>query len=664
MQGTQALSLLDTLGLDRAALPGAGAGTFRPPAGPELITENPATGESLGVVRTATLDDYDAVVAACAARFTEWRLRPAPKRAELVRALGELLREHKTALGEIISFEVGKIRSEGLGEVQEMIDVCDFAVGLSRQLHGLTIASERPGHRMMEQWHPLGPVAAITAFNFPMAVWAWNAAIAAVCGDTVVWKPSPLAPLSSIAVHALCVKAMESADADSVFGLLAGDTEIGKRLADDRRFPLVSFTGSIEAGRSVATKVASRLGRSLLELGGNNGILVLSDADLDLATRAITFGAVGTAGQRCTTTRRVFVEEPVSRALLDRLVRAYRSVKLGDPLRDGVLLGPLISARAVAAYEQAILRATALGGQVLTGGRAVPGSGHFVEPTIILAPDHASFEVAWEETFAPILYVPVDSYEQALRHHNAVPQGLSSAIFTDSSRRGRALPRPRRLRLRHRQREHRHERRRDRRRVRRREGPARPRVRLRRLEEQHAPPDLHGELLGARRLVVRRSISSRRSSRRMIDSLATSPGVQLDLDGPLPTPHHGSSPGVRPRRRARARTCPVRPAARSAATRPRAALGSGAITYSSTGSWHMASPEKTPVVQLQLPGAPSNPRAAPARRAACSATRCAGWPGSGADQETRRSGSIPSCRRASSVRGSRSRAWLSRRACT
>ncbi|MEZ4314775.1 MAG: aldehyde dehydrogenase family protein [Polyangiaceae bacterium] len=437
MQGTQALSLLDTLGLDRAALPGAGAGTFRPPAGPELITENPATGESLGVVRTATLDDYDAVVAACAARFTEWRLRPAPKRAELVRALGELLREHKAALGEIISFEVGKIRSEGLGEVQEMIDVCDFAVGLSRQLHGLTIASERPGHRMMEQWHPLGPVAAITAFNFPMAVWAWNAAIAAVCGDTVVWKPSPLAPLSSIAVHALCVKAMESADADSVFGLLAGDTEIGKRLADDRRFPLVSFTGSIEAGRSVATKVASRLGRSLLELGGNNGILVLSDADLDLATRAITFGAVGTAGQRCTTTRRVFVEEPVSRALLDRLVRAYRSVKLGDPLRDGVLLGPLISARAVAAYEQAILRATALGGQVLTGGRAVPGSGHFVEPTIILAPDHASFEVAWEETFAPILYVfPVDSYEQALRHHNAVPQGLSSAIFTDSLRAG------------------------------------------------------------------------------------------------------------------------------------------------------------------------------------------------------------------------------------
>jgi aldehyde dehydrogenase (NAD+) len=436
MSGEKALALLESLGLDRTSpLPGAGGASFLLAVGPEIVTDNPATGELLATVRAATTVDYDAVVAEAQARFRDWRTVPAPKRAEVVRALGERLRANKEALGELISLEVGKIRSEGLGEVQEMIDICDFAVGLSRQLHGLVIASERPGHRMIEQWHPLGPVAVVTAFNFPMAVWAWNAMIAAVCGDTVVWKPSPLAPLCALAVHGLCAEVMREHGAGGVFGLAIGGAEMSARMAEDARFPLVSFTGSTAAGRQVAAKVAARLGRSLLELGGNNGIVVLRDADLDLAVRAITFGAVGTAGQRCTTTRRVFVDKAVSGDLTGRLVRAYGTVKSGDPLEAGVLLGPLVSARAVEAFERAVDRARALGGEVLAGGRRVAGRGHFVEPTIVLATDHATFDIAWEETFAPILYVfPVDGYEQAMEQHNAVPQGLSSAIFTDSLR--------------------------------------------------------------------------------------------------------------------------------------------------------------------------------------------------------------------------------------
>jgi aldehyde dehydrogenase (NAD+) len=437
MQGAAALVFLRSLGIDLNAreVPGAGGAELRPPAGPELITINPATEEPLATVRCATLDDYDALLSAAEGRFREWRLRPAPKRAEVVRTLGEMLRANNDALGELISLEVGKIRSEGLGEVQEMIDICDFAVGLSRQLHGLVIASERPGHRMIEQWHPLGPTAVITAFNFPMAVWAWNATLAAICGDVCLWKPSPLAPLCALAVHGLCMQAMREHDAGGVWSVAVAGADLSAKMAEDRRFPLVSFTGSIEAGRTVAAKVAGRLGRSILELGGNNGIVVLGDADLDLAVRAITFGAIGTAGQRCTSTRRVFVEGAISEALVDRLVRAYRTVKIGNPLEDGVLLGPLVTAGAVSAYTAALARAVAQGGKVLVGGNALPGKGHFVEPAIVLGPDHGSFEVAWEETFAPILYVfPVRSYEEALLHHNAVSQGLSSAIFTESLR--------------------------------------------------------------------------------------------------------------------------------------------------------------------------------------------------------------------------------------
>ena len=403
--------------------------------GTSLETRDPTTGQPLGRIRAATRADYDATMEAALGRFAEWRLRPAPVRGELVRHLGELLREHKAPLGELVSLETGKIRAEGLGEVQEMIDICDFAVGLSRQLHGLTIASERPRHRLMEQWHPLGAVGIVTAFNFPVAVWAWNAALAAVCGDVCLWKPSPLTPLVSLAVQALCERAAAEHDAAGVFSLLPGGADAGAFLTGDARVPLVSFTGSIAAGRQVATRVAARLGRALLELGGNNGLIVLDDADLDLAVRAIAFGAVGTAGQRCTSTRRLFVQRGIAPALLERLVAAWRTVQIGDPLQDGVLMGPLISRAAVERFSAAIAAAKAQGGEVRFGGRTLPGPGNFVEPTLVVAPRHDRFPIAWEETFAPILYVfEVADLDEALAAHNAVPQGLSSAIFTNSLR--------------------------------------------------------------------------------------------------------------------------------------------------------------------------------------------------------------------------------------
>jgi aldehyde dehydrogenase (NAD+) len=395
----------------------------------------PTTGTELAAVATATRDDYERVLAGAFERFREWRMRPAPKRGDVVRTFGELLREQKERLGELVSLEMGKIRTEGLGEVQEMIDICDFAVGLSRQLYGLTIASERPRHRMMEQWHPLGPIGVITAFNFPVAVYAWNAAIAAVCGDTVLWKPSPRTPLCSVAVQHLCNQAMDAHDARGVFNLVTGESDVGEWMCDDGRLPLVSFTGSIPVGKKVASRVASRLGRTLLELGGNNAIVVLEDADLDLAVRAITFGAVGTAGQRCTSTRRVFAQRAIARELVDRLAQAYRTVRIGDPLEDGVLMGPLSGERAVAAYESALAQAKAQGGELVCGGGRVDRAGWFVQPAIVRAPAQASFPIAFEETFGPILYVfEVDDLDQAIEAHNAVTQGLSSAIFTDSLR--------------------------------------------------------------------------------------------------------------------------------------------------------------------------------------------------------------------------------------
>jgi aldehyde dehydrogenase (NAD+) len=399
----------------------------------QIVSENPATGTPLGTVAQVTAAEYEAVMAAATAAFARWRELPAPRRGELVRELGDAFRRDKDVLGKLISQETGKILSEGLGEVQEVIDICDFAVGLSRQLYGLSMHSERPQHRMYEQWHPLGPVAVITAFNFPAAVWAWNAMIAAVCGDVVVWKPSPKAPLTALAVHKTVNAVMARHGHAGVLNVIIGGAESGMVMAGDARFPLVSFTGSIAVGRQVAHACAKRLARSLLELGGNNGIVVMDDANLDLAMRAIAFGAAGTAGQRCTSARRLFVQHGIAPQLTERLIAAYQSIRIGDPLDPATLMGPLIDAAAVQRFERAVKTATEQGGTVLHGGQRVARTGFFVEPTLIRS--DRPLPIAEEETFAPILYiVPFATLDEAIALHNAVPQGLSSAIFTDNLR--------------------------------------------------------------------------------------------------------------------------------------------------------------------------------------------------------------------------------------
>jgi aldehyde dehydrogenase (NAD+) len=401
---------------------------------PPITSYNPTTGEAIAQVIPATAESYERVVAAAEAGFANWREWPAPRRGLLVRDLGVAVREVLEPLGELITLEMGKIRAEGIGEVQEMIDICDFATGLARQLYGLSMHSERPKHRMYEQWHPLGPIGVITAFNFPVAVWSWNAAIAAVCGDTVVWKPSELTPLTAVALQHIANGVMADYGVGGVFNLAAGGPDVGRLLAGDARLPLVSFTGSTQVGRNVAQTVAARLGRTILELGGNNAIVVAADADLDLATRAILFGAVGTAGQRCTSTRRVIVQRAVAGELAERLTRAYAQTPVGDPLAEGTLLGPLVSEAAVTRMTAAVRQAESEGGEVLTGGHALPDAGpQFVAPTIIRMP--AQTEIVGRETFAPILYLlEYDTLDEAIRLHNDVPQGLSSAIFTDSLR--------------------------------------------------------------------------------------------------------------------------------------------------------------------------------------------------------------------------------------
>jgi aldehyde dehydrogenase (NAD+) len=410
-------------------------GWIREPHASPIVSTDPATGRELARVLSTSDDAYDAVAQAAAAAFATWRERPAPKRGDLVRDLGSALREFKEPLGDLVTIEMGKIRAEGHGEVQEMIDICDFAVGLSRQLYGLTLASERPGHRMMEQWHPLGPVGVITAFNFPVAVWAWNAALAAVCGDPVIWKPAEAVPLCAIAVQHIANRVMADHGLTGIWTLAAGrGSVVGARMTADRRLPLVSFTGSTAVGRRVAEVVASRFGRTILELGGNNAIVVTAGARLDLATRAILFGSVGTAGQRCTTTRRLLVDRQIAGPLLERLVRAYGQVAIGNPLEAGTLMGPLVNESAVAEMTAALSEARADGGEVLCGGRPRPDLGPgFVEPAIVRMP--AQTAVVKRETFAPILYVmEYDAFDEALRLHNDVPQGLSSAIFTESMR--------------------------------------------------------------------------------------------------------------------------------------------------------------------------------------------------------------------------------------
>ena len=427
------LEILRKLGIEaiNAGVCAGVDGWMRDDDGVPLPSINPANNQTIATVIQATASGYERAVNAAQAGFERWRVMPAPKRGDVIRDLGNALREYKEPLGELVTLENGKICSEGLGEVQEMIDICDFAVGLSRQLYGLTMHSERPGHRMYEQWHPLGPIGIITAFNFPVAVWSWNAAIAAVCGDTMIWKPSPTTPLTAIAVQHICNRVMAKHGVDGVFNLVIGDNDqIGERLIRDERLPLISFTGSIRVGRQVAQAVAARLGRCILELGGNNGIIVSADADLELATRAIVFGAVGTAGQRCTTTRRLIVERSIVDELSERLARAYKSVTVGDPMRDGVLLGPMINGQAVDNMMNAIETAVADGGKVLTGGGKLPDiGGNFVEPTIIRMP--AQTPLVCEETFAPVLYIMAyDTLDEAIALHNAVPQGLSSAMFT------------------------------------------------------------------------------------------------------------------------------------------------------------------------------------------------------------------------------------------
>ena len=428
-------SLLDRLGLGDGA-PGAchGPDSWILTAEAPLVSMNPSTGEPIASVVPADPDAAETVVRAAQDTFRNFRELPAPKRGDLVRDLGNALREDKEPLGDLIALEAGKIRAEGHGEVQEMIDICDFAVGLSRQLYGLTMASERPGHRMFEQWHPLGPIGVITAFNFPMAVWSWNAAIAAVCGDPVVWKPSEHTPLCSLAVQILANRVMEDHGLSGIFNLLVGGGAIGAALAADRRLPLVSFTGSTRTGRRVAVEVAGRLGRCLLELGGNNAVVVTRNADLDLAVRAILFGSVGTTGQRCTTTRRVLADREIVGALTERLKAAYAQVPIGDPLDPNTLVGPLIAESAVESMEEALRRAVADGGTVVFGGGRRPDIGpNHVEPAVVRMPSQTNLVA--EETFAPILYVmETDSLENAIGLHNDVPQGLSSAIFTDSLR--------------------------------------------------------------------------------------------------------------------------------------------------------------------------------------------------------------------------------------
>jgi aldehyde dehydrogenase (NAD+) len=409
---------------------------YKKPGAKSLRVLSPIDRQPLGEVLCADNSTYDQVANDAVEVFNEWRKVPAPERGEMVRQIANAIRDSKAELGRLVSWETGKILAEGEGEVQEAIDIADFAVGLSRQLYGKIIQSERRDHRMMEQWHPLGPVGVITAFNFPVAVWAWNAMVAAVCGDTIVWKPSDLAPFSALGVNSLCREVAKRFGFEGVFSLVLGEgPEIGKLMAQDKRLPLISATGSCAMGRSVGVAVATRLGRSLLELGGNNAVTVLSDADLNLATAGILFGAVGTAGQRCTSIRRIFVHEQVCDSLIDRLKLAYSQVRIGDPLKSGTLMGPLINERAVETYRAVLKRVPSEGGEVVFGGEVLDSmpSKLYVRPTIVKA--KPGMELLQEENFVPIVYVvPVKSLEHAIELNNGVSQGLSSAIFTRDMR--------------------------------------------------------------------------------------------------------------------------------------------------------------------------------------------------------------------------------------
>ena len=410
----------------------SGSGGWSQEVGGALIDSvNPSSGKRLAQVRGTTAQDYERLMSDAVAAAALWRKVPAPKRGEAVRLIGAELRQFKSALGSLVSMENGKIKAEGDGEVQEMIDIADFAVGQARMLYGLTMHSERSQHRMYEQWHPLGVVGVISAFNFPVAVWSWNAFLAAICGNATVWKPSPKTSLCSVAVQRICNRVLERESLPPIFQMfIDAGTDLASRFVDDRRVALLSFTGSTHVGRQIAVRVAGRLGKTLLELGGNNAIIVDQSANLDLAVPAIVFGAVGTAGQRCTTTRRVLVHESRAAELERRLVAAYAQVRMGDPLEAGTLMGPLIDAGAVAKYSATLEAAKAQGGVLLCGGRVMSQAGNFVEPAIVRA--SAAMAVVQTETFAPILYlISYGELDEAIALQNSVPYGLSSAIFAD-----------------------------------------------------------------------------------------------------------------------------------------------------------------------------------------------------------------------------------------
>lgn len=407
-------------------------------SGKIIESYSPSDGRLIGKIKTSAEKDYDKVIETAQTAFKEFRMIPAPKRGEFVRQLGQKLREYKDDLGKLVSYEMGKSLQEGLGEVQEMIDICDFAVGLSRQLHGYTMHSERPGHRMYEQYHPLGIVGVITAFNFPVAVWAWNTALAWICGNVTIWKPSEKTPFCAIACQNIMMEVLKENNLpEGISSVLVSDHEIGQKLVDDKRVSLISFTGSTKVGRMVSSKVAERFGKSILELGGNNAIIISKDADLDMSIIGAVFGAVGTAGQRCTSTRRLIIHEDVYEEVKNRLVKAYGQLKIGNPLDENMHVGPLIDVHAVNQYEMAIENCIQEGGKFVVEGGVLEGkdyeSGCYVKPCI--AEVENSFEIVQHETFAPILYlIKYKTLEEAIAIQNDVPQGLSSAIMTQNLR--------------------------------------------------------------------------------------------------------------------------------------------------------------------------------------------------------------------------------------
>ena len=430
-----AYDFIQQLSIDSVNSGAACGGFLDRPGGGELVSYSPIDGKPIATVLKASASDYEHVVEQAVEAFRTWRMVPGPKRAEVVRAIGDELRKYKEPLGKLVTLEMGKILPEGLGEVQEMIDMADFAVGQGRMLYGLTMQSERNRHRMMEQWHPLGPVGVISAFNFPVAVYSWNALLAAVCGDVIVWKPSSTTPLTAVATHRIFQRVAEQFGfGKGVFNLvIGGGSEIGERMINDKRLPLISATGSTAVGRHVAEKVGSRLGRAILELGGNNAVIVLDDADLALAVPSVLFGAVGTAGQRCTSTRRVLMQKGIAEEFTKRLLNAYKQVRIGNPLSEGTLMGPLVNRQAVDDMMQGLATVRQQGGDVLCGGDVLEGPGYesgcYVTPCIVKAKH--SMAIVQDEIFAPILYlIEVDDIDDAIRVHNDVPQGLSSSMFT------------------------------------------------------------------------------------------------------------------------------------------------------------------------------------------------------------------------------------------